>query len=245
MAGDWFPMRIDLEDDPDVIAIADETGLPTDHVVGKLHRLWAWANKHLSDGRILVRSASASCPPDVQGLSLVDRRVGAEGFAAAMVSVGWLEVRDGIVAIPNWDTWNSKSAKRRLLDTRRKQENRSANCPHDERTKTGLQKRREENIKGKSKLNTKSLLGAKSPRTQKRFVPPTVEEVTAYCRDRENGIDPEAWMAHYTANGWRVGRNPMQDWRAAVRTWEQNRPKPESSVRARILTREELRSLTD
>ena len=35
-------------------------------------------------------------------------------------------------------------------------------------------------------------------------------------------MDPQAWLDHYTANGWRVGRNAMKDWRAAVRTWERN-----------------------
>jgi hypothetical protein len=52
------------------------------------------------------------------------------------------------------------------------------------------------------------------------FTRPTLEEVRAYCQERHNLVDPEAWLNHYTANGWRVGRNPMKDWRAAVRTWE-------------------------
>lgn len=54
------------------------------------------------------------------------------------------------------------------------------------------------------------------------FVPPTLEQVREYCRQRKNAVDHEQWHAHYTANGWRVGRNPMKDWRAAVRTWERN-----------------------
>lgn len=56
--------------------------------------------------------------------------------------------------------------------------------------------------------------------TRKRFVPPTVEEVRAYCRERQNGVDPQRFVDYYTANGWRVGKNPMKDWKAAVRTWE-------------------------
>lgn len=61
--------------------------------------------------------------------------------------------------------------------------------------------------------------------TRKRFVAPTVEEVSAYCRERRNGVDPQRFMDYYTANGWRVGKNKMQDWRAAVRTWEQREEK--------------------
>lgn len=54
------------------------------------------------------------------------------------------------------------------------------------------------------------------------FVPPSLEEVTAYCQERRNEVDPQKFLDHYTSNGWKVGRNPMKDWRAAVRTWERN-----------------------
>lgn len=56
----------------------------------------------------------------------------------------------------------------------------------------------------------------------KRFIPPTVEEVAAYCRERHNGVDPARFVDYYTANDWKVGRNKMKDWQAAVRTWERN-----------------------
>jgi hypothetical protein len=50
----------------------------------------------------------------------------------------------------------------------------------------------------------------------------SIEEVSAYCQERGNKVDPQAWLDRYTANGWRVGRNPMKDWTAAVRQWERN-----------------------
>ncbi len=53
-----------------------------------------------------------------------------------------------------------------------------------------------------------------------RFTPPTLQEVSEYCKTRGNTVDPIKWHAHYTANGWRVGKNKMQDWKAAVVTWE-------------------------
>jgi hypothetical protein len=58
----------------------------------------------------------------------------------------------------------------------------------------------------------------KKPR--KIFSPPTVEDVRAYCA--ENGldtIDPEGFVDYYAANGWRVGNQPMKDWKATVRNW--------------------------
>jgi hypothetical protein len=55
-----------------------------------------------------------------------------------------------------------------------------------------------------------------------RFVKPTLEEVTAYCLERGKGVDPQKWYDYYSANGWKVGKNPMRDWKAAVRTWERS-----------------------
>ena len=64
---------------------------------------------------------------------------------------------------------------------------------------------------------------------------PSLSEVEAYCRERGNSVDAEAFIAFYESNGWRVGRNPMKDWKAAVRTWERRdngnrRPAREESV---------------
>ena len=53
-----------------------------------------------------------------------------------------------------------------------------------------------------------------------RFTPPSVEEVRAYCEERKNGLDAETFVDFYTSKGWKVGGNPMKDWKAAVRTWE-------------------------
>lgn len=62
-------------------------------------------------------------------------------------------------------------------------------------------------------------------KTEKRFVRPTVEEVRAYCLERKNSVVPEKFMAHYESNGWKVGKNPMKSWKAAiVSTWESNNP---------------------
>ena len=57
---------------------------------------------------------------------------------------------------------------------------------------------------------------------QKRFTKPTIEEVQAYCLERNNGVDAQKWFDYYSSNGWKVGKNPMKDWKAAVRTWERS-----------------------
>lgn len=60
----------------------------------------------------------------------------------------------------------------------------------------------------KNKINTK------------KFIPPKVEEVKEYCIERNNNVDAERFIDYYTSNGWKVGKNSMKDWKAAVRTWE-------------------------
>lgn len=56
-----------------------------------------------------------------------------------------------------------------------------------------------------------------------RFKKPDLEDVIAYCKERNNNVNPNKWFDYYTANGWKVGKNPMKDWKASVRTWEENK----------------------
>ena len=67
--------------------------------------------------------------------------------------------------------------------------------------------------------NPNRMCGATSAPTRTRFVPPSVDDVRAYCIEQGYRIDPERFVAYYESNGWKVGRNPMRDWRAACRTW--------------------------
>ena len=57
---------------------------------------------------------------------------------------------------------------------------------------------------------------------KKRFVKPTVEEVKQYCIERNNCVNAEQFYDYYESNGWKVGKNSMKDWKAAVRTWERS-----------------------
>lgn len=69
---------------------------------------------------------------------------------------------------------------------------------------------------------------APPPTKTKRFVKPTLEDVRAYCLERQNNVDPESFVDFYESKGWKVGNQSMKDWKAAVRTWERrdnNRPR--------------------
>lgn len=60
---------------------------------------------------------------------------------------------------------------------------------------------------------------ARAP-SSRRFTPPSVDEVAAYCRERGNGVDAQRFVDFYASKGWKVGSSGMRDWRAAVRNWE-------------------------
>jgi len=89
----------------------------------------------------------------------------------------------------------------------------SSQCPPDVRQEIEKEKEIEKEL---------DIVGTAVPKQPKRFKPPSVDEVRAYCRERKNMVDAEKFIDYYTSNGWKVGKNSMKDWKAAVRTWERN-----------------------
>lgn len=67
----------------------------------------------------------------------------------------------------------------------------------------------------------------KENKTKEKTKKPTLEEVKDYCLERKNKVDAERFFDYYTSNGWKVGKNPMKDWKATVRNWERNTDKKE------------------
>ena len=65
------------------------------------------------------------------------------------------------------------------------------------------------------------------------FTAPSIEEISIYCRERSNGVDPQTFYDFYESKGWFVGKNKMKDWKAAVRTWEKRekeKPQPKNAA---------------
>lgn len=78
--------------------------------------------------------------------------------------------------------------------------------------------------------NNKILNNNKDTYKRKKFEKPTLEEVKEYCLERKNNVDAELFINYYESNGWKVGKNSMKNWKAAVRTWERNKVnKPKES----------------
>ncbi|WP_428305509.1 hypothetical protein [Lacipirellula sp.] len=108
MAGDWIAIRCDLANEPEVISIATASGLDEFAVVGRLHRLWSWANRHTTDGNA----------PGVT-YAWANRYLQSDGFAEAMAAAGWLSCEGGALVFPKFDRFNSQGAKKRLLTAKR------------------------------------------------------------------------------------------------------------------------------
>lgn len=77
-------------------------------------------------------------------------------------------------------------------------------------------------LSGVTKPNLTKPNLTKVKNTRQRFTPPTAQQVSDYARSIGFALDGERFTDYYASNGWRVGRSPMKDWQAAVRTWRKN-----------------------
>lgn len=69
---------------------------------------------------------------------------------------------------------------------------------------------------------------------RKVFSTPTVDDVRAYCLERNNKVDPQQFVDFYESKGWMIGKNKMKDWKAAVRTWERSETKTRQGETAKL-----------
>lgn len=109
MAGDWIKMRGNLWDDPRVSRLCDLTGQSEAAVIGGLYWLWSSADQHTETGVMPGLSTKA-----------IDRKTGVSGLADALIEIGWLADHPEGVRIVNFEEHNGASAKRRMLDAKRK-----------------------------------------------------------------------------------------------------------------------------
>ena len=176
MAGDWIKVENVTPDKPEIFLLAAMLDIDPDAALGKLIRLWVWADQQTYDGN----AASVT-------LALLDRVSGVSGFAHALKKVGWLTELDTHFSFPNFTRHNGQSAKCRALSKLRTEKyRRGGNCPSV--TKTSPEKRREEKRKRK---NTKKDTGV---------YPDDFETFwTSYPRKESKGVALKGWAAALAA----------------------------------------------
>jgi len=81
---------------------------------------------------------------------------------------------------------------------------------------------------------------------KERFKKPSIDQIKGYCKERNNNIDAEAFIDFYESKDWKIGKNKMKDWKAAVRTWERRetkKPKTMSKLDSQISAWQEAKKL--
>lgn len=117
MAGDWIKIEHWTPDKPEIFKMADNLGIDPDAVVGKLVRIWIWADQQTIDGN----AASVT-------LSLLDRLSSVTGFGNAMIQSGWLSSSENGLKFVNFDRHNGETAKTRALTAKRVNRHRNSNA---------------------------------------------------------------------------------------------------------------------
>ena len=136
MAGDWIKIEHGLPGKPEVMELARIMGIDEMSVVGHLVCFWSWVDQNLSP----------DCP-SVNGTKTgLNRVAGRDGFVDAMVEVGWLKFDGQAVTVPNYHYHLSESAKKRAVESRKKQLQRkvSRKCPASAGTESGQKQGPEE-----------------------------------------------------------------------------------------------------
>lgn len=128
---------------------------------------------------------------------------------------------DTIYRISNWEKYQNASGMERIREQNRirkqRERERKRDMEEDSHSVTSRDSHATDKDKDKEKEKDKEEV---KPKKRVLFTPPTVDEVKAYCLERNNKIDAQTFIDFYEAKGWMIGANKMKDWKAAVRTWE-------------------------
>lgn len=225
----WIKICTDIFDDEKIILV--ESMPEADSIIVIWFKLLCMAGKQNNSGVFMFND---KIPYTDEMLSTIFRRpLNTVRLALkTFEQYGMVEIVNNTVTIPNWE-------KHQSLDKleQAKEKNRLRVAAHREKQKmlshcndysnvtvtkcntTDKEKEKDIDIdldKEKEKKNKAD----KPPRT--RFVPPTLQDVENYCLERNNNVDAQRFIDYYTSNGWKVGKNSMKDWKAAVRNWERS-----------------------
>lgn len=95
-----------------------------------------------------------------------------------------------------------------------------SNAKQNEANESKPNNKKEKEIEKDTEKESSSKEELKKESAPRIMVRPSVDEVRAYCQERRNKVDAQQFVDFYASKGWRVGSQPMRDWKACVRTWE-------------------------
>ena len=238
----WIKIVTDIFDDEKILLI--ESLPEADAIIVIWFKLLCLAGKQNNQGVFLLNNRIAYT--DEMLATIFRRNIATVRLAlSTFESFGMIEIIDGVITIPNWNKHQSLDAleKRReyqkeLMRKRRAEQkalceansytnsytnsetNGYTNCDTNCDTNVScLDKNRIDKNRIDKSIEEKE---EKKKKSASRFSPPSLDDVKKYCRERNNNVDAEHFIDYYESNGWKVGKNSMKDWKAAVRNWEKN-----------------------
>lgn len=222
----WLKIETTTPRKPEVFRIAGALNISPREAFGLCFDFWAWMDEISMDGSNAIGVTK----------SLLDRYLGVTGAADAIEKAGWLVTTEGGVSIPNGSRHNGETAKHRALAAKRQAGFKHKTEVGNTSTVTKItpvtlpreEKNREEKNRIENTNTGESVASATAPIVAekiKRFVVPTIDEVSQYCKTNAPHVDPVKWWNHYNMVGWKAGKNKMVCWHSAVAKWErENRP---------------------
>ena len=242
----WIKIVTDIFDDEKILLI--ESMPERDAIIVIWFKLLCFAGKQNNGGVFMLNDRIAYTD---EMLSTIFRRpLNTIRLALnTFEQFGMIEIVNDTITIPNWEKHQDldriqkgrENARKRVAAFRERQrlaqnenvksecEEQNAQCNANvtvtvtddvtamKQNVTQIEREGEGEREGEEKREKKERKAAA------RFSPPTLQEVKAYCSERNNNVDAERFFDYYTANGWVQGKGkPIKDWKAAVRTWERH-----------------------
>lgn len=218
----WIPSHQTLRDHRKVKRAARLLNISIPTLIGHLHLLWWWALDQAPDGDVticdaldLAEAALFDGDPDLLIQSLVDCG-GKDGF-------GFLErTEEGRLVIHDWADFGGRYLVKKE-QTRERVTRYRARCnalvTQEKRVSNANVTHLEEIREDKNREEKRVKVVSATPARQKFSVPEKAEVAAFFVEIGSNKPTAREFFDHYTANGWKVGRNPMVDWKAAARNW--------------------------
>lgn len=217
----WIKITTDIFDDEKILMI--ESMPAADSIIVIWFKLLALAGKQNNNGVFMMSNRIPYT--DEMLASIFRREINVVRLALDVFQrFGMVEIVESVITIPNWgkhqslDAYEKKKERDRERIARKRAEQKAIALMSPDKSLDKspdvafLDKEEEKEVEEEKESKVRA----------KRFTPPSLEEVEDYCLERGNSVDPERFLDYYTSNGWKVGKNTMKDWKAAVRTWEKS-----------------------
>lgn len=220
----WIKVTTDIFDDEKILLI--ETMPDADSIIVIWFKLLCLAGKANNSGVFLLGRIAYT---DEMFATIFRRPINTVRLALkTFEQFGMIEIINDCVTIPNW-------SKHQTLDKIEAKNAYMRDYMREYREKQKALADGKVNGKANSKANVSALDKKENEirsepdkrDDRKRFSPPSVDDVSEYCRERNNTVNAEAFIDYYESKGWKIGNAPMKDWKAAVRTWERREDRPQ------------------